>query len=113
VITVIIGAVIAYLAFHVGAGHIHHRYRKASGLRPNFYWSSVRGPYASGPAARRVPHRASAVNLWGRWRVSLVTARDAGGGPLPGLYYARRSHRGRYHTDRQKGLGHGPHRPQR
>lgn len=32
-ITVII-AVIVYAAFHLGAGHSHHRYRKAHGLRP-------------------------------------------------------------------------------
>ena len=46
-ITVIVIAVIVYAAFHVGAGHTHHRYRKARGLSPNFYWSSVRGPYAN------------------------------------------------------------------
>jgi hypothetical protein len=44
---VIIVIAVAYLAFHLGAGHTHHRYRKAHGLSPNFYWSSVRGPYAS------------------------------------------------------------------
>ena len=38
---------IAYLGFHLGAGHTHHRYAKAHGLKPNFYWSSVRGPYGS------------------------------------------------------------------
>jgi hypothetical protein len=43
----IIVAVLAYPAFHIGAGHTHHRYAKSHGLRPNFYWSSVRGPYAS------------------------------------------------------------------
>lgn len=43
----IIAAVLLYAAFHLGAGHAHHRYRKARGLRPNFYWSSVMGPYAS------------------------------------------------------------------
>ena len=55
----IIIAVIAYLAFHVGAGHTHHRYRKARGLRPNFYWSSVRGPSASVrlPGGFRIGHR--------------------------------------------------------
>lgn len=36
-----------YLAFHFGAGHAHHRYRRAHGLSPNFYWSLARGPYAS------------------------------------------------------------------
>lgn len=39
--------VFVYLAFHIGSGHTHYRYRKAHGLRPNFYWSSVMGPYAS------------------------------------------------------------------
>jgi hypothetical protein len=41
VITVIIIAVIVYAAFHIGAGHTHHRYRKARGLAPNLYWSSM------------------------------------------------------------------------
>jgi hypothetical protein len=36
-----------YLAFHAGAGHAHYRNRKARGLRPNIYWSSIAGPYAS------------------------------------------------------------------
>jgi hypothetical protein len=44
---VIVIAVIAYAGSHLGAGHTHHRYRKAHGLRPNFYSSSLRGPYAS------------------------------------------------------------------
>ena len=41
------------------AGHTHHRYRKPHGLAPNFYWSSVRGPYASVrlPGGFRVGHR--------------------------------------------------------
>jgi len=58
-ITIVIIAVIVYLAFHLGAGHTHHRYRKAHGLSPNFYWSSVRGPYASVrlPGGFRVGHR--------------------------------------------------------
>jgi len=58
-ITVIVIAVVLYLAFHVGAGHTHYRYRKAHGLSPNFYWSSVRGPYASVrlPGGFRVGHR--------------------------------------------------------
>jgi hypothetical protein len=38
---------IGYLAFHLGAGHAHYRHARARGLRPNFYWSSVMGPYAS------------------------------------------------------------------
>jgi hypothetical protein len=55
----IIAAAAVYLAFHLGAGHTHHRYRKAHGLSPNFYWSSVRGPYASVrlPGGFRVGHR--------------------------------------------------------
>jgi hypothetical protein len=47
VTTLIIVIVAGYLLFHLGAGHTHYRYRKAHGLRPNFYWSSVMGPYAS------------------------------------------------------------------
>jgi hypothetical protein len=34
---IIVAAVIAYLAFHIGVGHTHCRYRKAHGLSPNFY----------------------------------------------------------------------------
>ena len=58
-IIVIIAVVVAYLIFHVSAGSVHHRYRKAAGLRPNFYWSSVRGPYVSVrlPGGFRVGHR--------------------------------------------------------
>ena len=58
-ITFIIIAVLIYAAFHIGAGHTHARYRKAHGLSPNFYWSSVRGPYASVrlPGGFRVGHR--------------------------------------------------------
>jgi hypothetical protein len=44
---VVIVIVLLYAAFHVGAGHAHYRHRRAQGLSPNFYWSSVRGPYAS------------------------------------------------------------------
>jgi hypothetical protein len=62
-----------YLAFHLGAGHTHHRYRKAHGLRPNFYWSSVRGPVWQRAAAGRVPGRPSAlvtpVNRCPAWNV--------------------------------------------
>jgi hypothetical protein len=59
VVTVIVVVVIVYLAFHLGAGHVHHRYWKAQGLSPNFYWSSVRGPYASVrlPGGFRIGHR--------------------------------------------------------
>jgi hypothetical protein len=62
VITVIIVAVIVYAAFHIGAGHTHHRYRKAHSLSPNFYWSSVRGSCASVrlPGGFRVGHRLQA-----------------------------------------------------
>lgn len=58
-ITVIVIAVIVYAAFHIGAGHTHHRYQKAHGLSPNFYWSSVHGPYASVrlPGGFRVGHK--------------------------------------------------------
>jgi hypothetical protein len=45
---VVTGALIVlgllYLASHLGAGHAHYRHRKAQGLSPNFYWSSVRRP---------------------------------------------------------------------
>ena len=54
---IIIGLVLL-AGFHLGAGHTHHRYRKAHGLAPS-YWSSVRGPYASVrlPGGFRVGHR--------------------------------------------------------
>jgi len=59
VITVIVIAVIVYAAFHIGAGHTHHRYRKAHGLSPNLFYSSVMGPYATIrlPGGFRVGHR--------------------------------------------------------
>ena len=58
-ITVIVIAAAVYAAFHIGAGHTHARYRKAAGLRPNFWYSSAMGPYASGrlPGGFRVGHR--------------------------------------------------------
>ena len=58
-ITIVIVLVIGYALFHIGAGHTHYRYQKAHGLRPNLYWSSVRGPYASIhlPGGFRVGHR--------------------------------------------------------
>jgi hypothetical protein len=58
-ITVIIIAAIVYLAFHLGAGHTHHRYRKAHGLAPRLYWSLGRGPYGSIrlPGNFRLGHR--------------------------------------------------------
>ena len=43
-ITVIIVAVVVYLAFHVGAGHTHARYRKARGLALTLLQQLVRGP---------------------------------------------------------------------
>jgi hypothetical protein len=43
----IIILVLLYLAFHIGAGHMHHRYRKAHGLSPSIWWSLGRGPYGS------------------------------------------------------------------
>ena len=46
-VVIIIALVIAYLCFHAGAGHTHHRYQKAHGLHPNLYWSLGRGPYGS------------------------------------------------------------------
>jgi hypothetical protein len=59
IIAIVVIAVIAYAGFHLGAGHAHHRHAKAAGLRPNFYWSSVRGPYASIrlPGGFRVGHK--------------------------------------------------------
>lgn len=57
---IVIGLIVlAYLAFHLGAGHAHHRTRKARGLSPNFYWSAARGPYASVrlPGGFRVGHK--------------------------------------------------------
>ena len=58
-VIVIAAVVVAYLSFTSAPDHVHHRYRKAAGLRPNFYWSSVRGPYASVrlPGGFRVGHR--------------------------------------------------------
>jgi hypothetical protein len=56
---VIVAIVIGYLLFHIGAGHTHYRYRKAHGLSPNFYYSSLRGPYMSVrlPGNFRLGHR--------------------------------------------------------
>jgi hypothetical protein len=59
--TIVIIAIVAALivGHHIGAGHTHHRYRKAAGLRPNFFYSSVMGPYVSIrlPGGFRVGHR--------------------------------------------------------
>jgi hypothetical protein len=59
VITIGIIIVAVYLAFHLGHGHANWRHARAHGLRPNFYWSSVRGPYASVrlPGGFRVGHK--------------------------------------------------------
>ena len=59
IVVIIIAVVVAYLVFHVGAGHRHYRRQKARGLSPNFYWSSARGPYASIrlPGGFRVGHK--------------------------------------------------------
>jgi hypothetical protein len=59
VITVIIAAVIVYAAYHLGAGHTHHRYRKAHGLQPRVYRSLGRGSYGSVrlPGGFRVGHK--------------------------------------------------------
>jgi hypothetical protein len=58
-VTLIAVLVGGYLLFHLGAGHTHHRYRKAHGLSPNFYWSAARGPYCSVrlPGGFRVGHK--------------------------------------------------------
>jgi hypothetical protein len=58
-IEIIVIAAVAYLVFHLGAGAHGHRRRKAAGLRPNFFYSSVMGPYASIrlPGGFRVGHR--------------------------------------------------------
>lgn len=59
IIAIIAVAAALYAGVHLGAGHTHYRYKKASGLRPSFYWSSVMGPYASIrlPGGFRVGHR--------------------------------------------------------
>ena len=56
---IVVIAAAAYVLFHLGAGHTHHRDRKAHGLRPNLYWSLGRGPYASVrlPGGFRIGHR--------------------------------------------------------
>jgi hypothetical protein len=64
-LTVIVVAVVVYLAFHLGAGHTHHRYARAHELRPSLYWSLGRGPLRLGAAAGRVPGRAPAVRRRG------------------------------------------------
>ncbi|MGH3158855.1 MAG: hypothetical protein ACRDNF_20105 [Streptosporangiaceae bacterium] len=54
---VIIGAVVAYLAFHAGHSHANYRHGRAHGHRGvSLYWSSVRGPYMSipGPFGTRI-----------------------------------------------------------
>jgi hypothetical protein len=57
---IIIVAVVSVAAgVHLGAGHAHHRHRKAAGLRPNLYWSAARGPWVSVrlPGGFRIGHR--------------------------------------------------------
>jgi hypothetical protein len=58
-VIIIIVVIVGYLLFHLGAGRAHYCYRKAHGLAPNFYWSSVRGPWASVrlPGEFRVGHK--------------------------------------------------------
>jgi hypothetical protein len=48
-ITVIIVAVVVYAAFHLGAGHTHHRYRKAHGLGLSLH---ARPSWRAAPASR-------------------------------------------------------------
>jgi hypothetical protein len=57
--TLIIVLVVLLVGIHLGAGHTHHRYRKAHGLSPNIYWSLARGPYASVrlPGGFRLGHK--------------------------------------------------------
>jgi hypothetical protein len=60
VITVIVIAVVIYLAFHLGAGHAHARHYRARGLAPSVYRrAGMRGPWASVrlPGGFRVAHR--------------------------------------------------------
>jgi len=45
--TVIVVIVAAYLVLHFLGGMFHHTRKRRRGLRPNFYYSSVMGPYAS------------------------------------------------------------------
>lgn len=58
-ITIIVVAVVVHAAFHIGAGHVHHRYRKAHGLSPQLLLELDPGPYASVrlPGGFRVGHR--------------------------------------------------------
>ena len=64
-IIVIVIAVGLYLAFHVGAGHAHYRHARAHGLSPNFYWSSVRGPW---PLPNVQPCQAARAVGFEKWR---------------------------------------------
>ena len=57
---VIIAAVIAYAAFHLGHGHANIRHGRARGLAPSVYWrSGMRGLWVSVrlPGGFRVGHR--------------------------------------------------------
>ena len=60
-ITVIVIAVLAYLAFHLGHSHANYRHGRAHGKRGvNLFWSSARGPYITipGPFGTRIGHPA-------------------------------------------------------
>jgi hypothetical protein len=56
---IIVAAVSVYAGVHLGAGHAHHRHRRAAGLRPSIWWSAGRGPWVSVrlPGGFRVGHR--------------------------------------------------------
>ena len=60
IITVIVIAVVLYLAFHAGHAHANYRHGRARGHRGiNLYWSSARGPWISipGPLGTRIGHK--------------------------------------------------------
>jgi hypothetical protein len=58
-ITVIVIALVVYLAFHIGHVHAHRRYRRRLGMDPRLTWSSAMGPWGSIrlPGGFRVGHR--------------------------------------------------------
>jgi len=45
--TALVVLVVIYLLLHFLGGMFHHARKRRRGLRPNIYWSSVMGPYAS------------------------------------------------------------------
>jgi hypothetical protein len=53
---------LVYLAFHLGAGHTHHRYRKAHGAAAQLLLGARSAALRLGPPARRVPGRAPPVD---------------------------------------------------